>query len=147
MRRRMRFAFAAAAALVVSSCATVDDPARRTAFPVQAANAPPCSADTPVLMIVAGRTIDKARMAAYSQALTASGLYARTGGIYLNEPRPIQVFEGQPGPDDVALVIRFPSECAAVAFWYSDLYQNTIKPMRENPSAGDYSVILYRALD
>jgi hypothetical protein len=51
--------------------------------------------------------------------------------------------EGDPDVNDVALMVRFPSECAAVSFWYDDFYQSEIKPLRLNPSAGDYVVTLY----
>ena len=32
-------------------------------------------------------------------------------------------------------------------FWYDDFYQTEIKPMRLNPSAGDYVVTLYNEAD
>lgn len=85
-------------------------------------------------------------MATYSRALAASGLYAKTSGVYLNNPRPIAAFEGTPHPDHVTLIVRFPSECQARAFWNSPVYQREIKPLRENPSAGDYSVTVYETL-
>ena len=47
----------------------------------------------------------------------------------------------------VALMVRFPSECSAVNFWYDDFYQTEIKPLRLNPSAGDYVVTLYNEAD
>lgn len=97
-------------------------------------------------MVVSGTTIDRERMAAYTKALTGSGLYVETGGVYLSNPRPLAIFEGTPDKDYVTLIVRFPSECEARRFWLSPIYQNQIKPMRENPSAGDYTVILYNSL-
>ena len=74
-------------------------------------------------------------------------LYPNARGYYLNIPRPVRVLEGEPNANDVALMVRFPSECSAVNFWYDDFYQTEIKPMRLNPSAGDYVVTLYNEAD
>ena len=106
-----------------------------------------CDSEKPVIMLVAGRTLDAARMRDYAIALQQSDLYPNARGYYLNIPRPVRVLEGEPDADDVALMVRFPSECAAVNFWYDDFYQSEIKPMRLNPSAGDYVVTLYNEAD
>ena len=102
-----------------------------------------CDSEKPVIMLVAGRTLDAERMRDYAIALGSSDLYPNARGYYLNIPRPLRVLEGEPDANDVALMVRFPSECAAVTFWYDDFYQNEIKPLRLNPSAGDYVVTLY----
>lgn len=130
---------------LLAGCATSTTQASTPATGAMSAEAP-CSADKPALMIISGRTLDRARMAEYTRVLTESGLYAQTGGVYLNSPRPSRTFEGAPPHDFVTLVVRFPTECAAIAFWTSDIYQNRIKPLRENPSAGDYLVTVYQAL-
>ena len=83
----------------------------------------------------------------YAIALGSSDLYPNARGYYLNIPRPVRILEGEPDADDVALMVRFPSECSAVNFWYDDFYQTEIKPMRLNPSAGDYVVTLYDEAD
>ena len=106
-----------------------------------------CDSEKPVIMLVAGRTLDAGRMRDYAIALQQSDLYPNARGYYLNIPRPVRVLEGEPDADDVALMVRFPSECAAVNFWYDDFYQSEIKPMRLNPSAGDYVVTLYNEAD
>ena len=98
-------------------------------------------------MLVAGRTLDAERMRDYAIALGGSDLYPNARGYYLNIPRPVRILEGEPDADDVALMVRFPSECSAVNFWYDDFYQSEIKPMRLNPSAGDYVVTLYSEAD
>ncbi|MEQ8433045.1 MAG: DUF1330 domain-containing protein [Oceanicaulis sp.] len=108
--------------------------------PVAGAAASACN---PVIMVVAGVTLDAERMAAYQSALTASGLYPEAGGYYLNLARPLAVFEGDPPEDFVTVAIRFPSLEAARAFWTDPVYQDVIKPMRETPSAGDYTVTVY----
>lgn len=102
-----------------------------------------CDGETPVIMVVAGRTLDRAQMGKYAQALAQSGLYPKAKGYYLNNPRPIRHLEGNPHADDVALMVRFPSECAVLSFWNSDEYQNNVKPLRLNPRAGDYVVTVY----
>ena len=102
-----------------------------------------CDSEKPVIMLVAGRTLDVERMRDYAIALGSSDLYPNARGYYLNIPRPVRVLEGEPDANDVALMVRFPSECSAVNFWYDEFYQTEIKPMRLNPSAGDYVVTLY----
>ncbi len=105
---------------------------------------PPRACDNkPVLMVVTGPTHDGARLRAYAQKIMESGLYDRLGGYYLNAPRPIATFEGTPPPNLTTLVVRFPCLANAEAFWYSKAYQEMIRPMRLNPSAGDYLVTVY----
>ena len=106
-----------------------------------------CDSEKPVIMLVAGRTLDAQRMRDYAIALGSSDLYPNARGYYLNIPRPVRILEGEPDADDVALMVRFPSECSAVNFWYDDFYQTEIKPIRLNPSAGDYVVTLYNEAD
>ena len=106
-----------------------------------------CDSEKPVIMLVAGRTLDADRMRDYAIALGRSDLYPNARGYYLNIPRPLRVLEGEPDANDVALMVRFPSECSAVNFWYDDFYETEIKPMRLNPSAGDYVVTLYDEAD
>lgn len=97
----------------------------------------------PVLMVVNGPTHDSARLRAYAQKIAESGIYDRLGAYYLNAPRPIATFEGEPPKNLTTLIVRFPCLANAEAFWYSKLYQEMIKPMRLNPSAGDYVVTVY----
>ena len=65
-----------------------------------------CDGETPVIMVVAGRTLDRAQMGKYAQALGQSGLYPKAKGYYLNNPRPIRHLEGKPHADDVALMLQ-----------------------------------------
>jgi uncharacterized protein (DUF1330 family) len=97
----------------------------------------------PVIMVVSGPTHDAPRMRAYGEAIAKSGLYQKLGGYYLNVPRPIATFEGETGSNHTLLMVRFPCLANAKAFWHSRDYQERIKPMRLNPSAGDYSVTVY----
>ena len=97
----------------------------------------------PVYMVVAGPTHDRARMQAYAKAIADSQLYQKLGGYYVNAPVPIATFEGAPARSYATLIVRFPCLANAKAFWYSKVYQEEIKPLRLNPSAGDYLVTVY----
>lgn len=105
-----------------------------------------CEAE-PVIMVVSGKTLDRARMDQYAKAIADAGIYPSNRGYYLNIPKPVDVFEGDISDNHVTLMVRFPSLKAARAFWDSDVYQNEIKPLRLNPSAGDYTVTVYKELD
>jgi uncharacterized protein (DUF1330 family) len=110
---------------------------------VQPAPAPlPCEGP-PVLMVVAGPTHDGARMRAYAEAIAKSGLYKQLGGYYLNVPRSLATFEGEPAKNHTTLVVRFPCLANAQAFWNSRVYQKEIRRLRLNPPAGDYLVTVY----
>lgn len=103
--------------------------------------------DAPVIMVVSGTTLDGRRMGAYGAKIAETGIYAEVGGYYLNAPRPVDVFEGDVDPRHATLMVRFPCLENARRFWNSRLYQETIKPLRLNPSAGDYTVTVYREAD
>lgn len=105
--------------------------------------APEVCDNKPVLMIVSGPTIDRARMIAYAKAIADSGMYQKLGGYYLNGPAPLDVLEGAPPKGYTNLIVRFPCLANARAFWHSREYQEKIKPLRLNPSAGDYVVVVY----
>jgi uncharacterized protein (DUF1330 family) len=116
------------------------------ALAAHADHAPPPSppaCDKPVYMVVAGPTHDRARMQAYARAIFESGLYQQLGGYYINAPVPVATFEGDVPPTQATLIVRFPCLANARAFWYSKAYQERIKPLRLNPSAGDYTVTVY----
>ena len=123
--------------LMLAAAAAAAHPAH-SAEPVEA---PSC--DTPVLMVVTGTTHDRERMLAYGQAIADSRLYEELGGYYVNIPRRLAVFEGEPDPGHVDLIVRFPCLANARAFWNSRVYQREILPLRQDPSAGDYAVIVY----
>lgn len=102
----------------------------------------PCD-DKPVYMVVAGPTHDRGRMQAYAKAIADSGLYQKLGGYYVNSPRALATFEGEPPQGYTTLIVRFPCLANAKAFWYSKEYQEKIRPLRLEPSAGDYVVTVY----
>lgn len=103
--------------------------------------AEPCT--QPVLMIVSGPTHDRARILAYGKAIADSGLYQKLGGYYVNLAFPQAIFEGDAPAGYVNLIVRFPCMANARAFWFSREYQEKIKPLRQDPSAGDYIVTVY----
>ncbi len=113
---------------------------------VAAGEAPPppqSTCDKPVYMVVEGVTLDRARMGHYAAAIAKSKLYQKLGGYYVTSPRPVEVFEGELPDDYVNLTVRFPCIENARIFWNSKVYQETIRPIRLNPSAGDYRVTIY----
>lgn len=115
------------------------------ALPAAAPPPPPpqSTCDQPVYMVVAGPTHDRARMMAYGKAIADSRLYEQLGGYYVNLPQPVETFEGDPPPGHVTLIVRFPCIENARAFWNSREYQENIRPLRLDPSAGDYLVTIY----
>ena len=106
-----------------------------------AASTPAC--DAPVVMVVTGTTLDRERMMAYAKAIADSRLYEQLGGYYVNVPAPLAHFEGDAEAGHVTLIVRFPCLENARAFWYSRTYQEDIRPLRLDPSAGDYIVRVY----
>ena len=99
------------------------DPASTPVRPLAAPRAAAPSAstcDAPVIMVVAGPTRDRARMLAYGQAIADSKLYQQLGGYYLNAPRAVDRFEGEPPPGYTTLMVRFPCLENARAFWHSE---------------------------
>lgn len=109
-----------------------------------AAAAPLVCDNKPVLMIVSGPTHDRTRMLAYGKAIADSGLYKKLGGYYVAAGRPVETFEGTAPANYSMIVVRFPCLANARAFWNSREYQEKIKPMRLNPSAGDYLVTVHQ---
>jgi uncharacterized protein (DUF1330 family) len=105
---------------------------------------PQSTCDAPVYMVIEGRTLDRARMMAYGQAIAQSDLYQTLGGYYVTIPRPLEVFEGEVPPDYVNLTVRFPCIENARAFWNSRTYREEILPIRTRPvNAGDYTVTVF----
>jgi catechol 2,3-dioxygenase-like lactoylglutathione lyase family enzyme/uncharacterized protein (DUF1330 family) len=82
-----------------------------------------------------------------TEKLLSSGLHAALGGDYVNGPRSIASFEGPAPVNHATLIVRFPCLANAHAFWYSPVYQETIRPLRLDPSAGDFTVRVYPEVD
>lgn len=127
----------AAVVLLAAQPALAQDAERRAGPPSQS------TCDQPVVMVVTGLTLDRERMGEYARAIAESKIYETLGGYYLNIPRTLETFEGTEDPRATTLNVRFPCLENARAFWYSKTYQETILPLRQNPSAGDYSVRVY----
>jgi uncharacterized protein (DUF1330 family) len=96
--------------------------------------------ETAVYMVVSGSVTDPARMAVYAAALAASGLYQQHGGHYIAVGKAIADFENWPMGKS-CVIAEFPSRAAAEAFWWSDTYQNSVKPLRAG--AGTFEVGLF----
>jgi uncharacterized protein (DUF1330 family) len=99
---------------------------------------PPC--DKPVFMVVQSDIADRAKLAAYGQALRDSGLYSDHVGYYAASGRPVEVFEGAYPENRTLIIAKFPCLANARAFWDSERYAK-IKTMREG--AGTFSVAVY----
>ncbi|WP_298334945.1 DUF1330 domain-containing protein [uncultured Erythrobacter sp.] len=133
----MRFGALAAVVLLLAGPAMAQSETERAGPPPQA------TCDQPVIMVVTGLTLDRERMGQYARAIAESKIYEELGGYYLNIPRTLEIFDGTEDPRHTTLNVRFPCLENARAFWYSKTYQETILPLRQNPSAGDYSVRVY----
>lgn len=133
----MRFDALAGAVLFLAQPGLAQAETERAGPPSQA------TCDQPVIMVVTGLTLDRERMGRYARAIAESKIYEELGGYYLNVPRTLEIFEGTEDPRHTTLNVRFPCIENARAFWYSKTYQETILPLRLNPSAGDYSVRVY----
>jgi uncharacterized protein (DUF1330 family) len=99
--------------------------------------------DRSAYLLVTATVADRVRMAAYTQALAASGLYAKYGGRYLFAGPPARPAENWPEGQSAVLAL-FPSRAAAEAFWNDDIYQREVKPLRDG--AGEFSVAIFEAV-
>ncbi len=137
---------AAGAAAGATTPPIVPDRSSTPQVPLEAPRAGPpggSTCDQPVVMVISGPTLDRARMMVYGKAIADSGLYRQLGGYYVNLAGPQEIFEGNAPAGYVNLIVRFPCMANARAFWNSKVYQEQIKPLRLNPSAGDYIVAVY----
>lgn len=133
--------------LILAAAAAAADAVAAAPPPGPAALAPAINADVcdskPVIMLVSGLIHDRTRILRYGEAIRASGLYEKLGGYYIASPRSIATFEGSPAPNQSVLMVRFPCYAHARRFWYSEIYQKQLVPLRQNPSAGDFTVTIY----
>jgi uncharacterized protein (DUF1330 family) len=102
---------------------------------------PPGECTKPVLMLVQGRITAFGGMGEYARKLRDTGIYPSVGGYYVASGRPVDIFEGAYPDDQTFIVARFPCLAKARAFWYSELYQREILPLRAG--AGTFSVSVY----
>ena len=100
-------------------------------------------APRPAFLLMTARITDREKVAAYSQALEESGLYAAHGGVTQFAGVPSNAVEGWPAGIN-AVLARFPSRAAAEAFWFSAKYQQDIKPLRRG--AGTFQVAIFDAI-
>ncbi|MDJ0929152.1 MAG: CpcT/CpeT family chromophore lyase [Gammaproteobacteria bacterium] len=97
----------------------------------------------PVRMLVYGEIRDRKQFGAYARAIATSELYPRNGGYYEALTPPVAVFEGTPPATRGVVIARFPCLEAARNFWYSDEYQQQIRPLRVGIS--DFEVLVLPA--
>ncbi len=101
------------------------------------------AANQRVYMVVTGIVSDPVRMLTYAKALADSGLYPKHGGQYLALGQAAANFENWPAGQS-CVIAEFPDLASAEAFWWSDQYQNEIKPLREG--AGTFTVAVFNAV-
>lgn len=97
------------------------------------------AAERPHYLVVTATVTDPARMQSYNAKLRETGLYAAHGGRYVLIGRPVATLENWDGR--AIVVAEFPSREAAEAFWWSDTYQQAVKPLREG--AGSFHVAIF----
>jgi uncharacterized protein (DUF1330 family) len=86
-------------------------------------------ADT-VGMVVVGDGVAVRDLATYAGALRESGLFAQNHGRYLLNSRAMEILEGEPPAARTTVIARFDNKAAFDAFWFSDKYQQEVKPLR-----------------
>lgn len=110
-----------------------------------AAQTPPAEACVdPVYLVVWIERLDRTRSRAYGDGLRSSGIVARNGGEYMAVSPPALVLEGRWPADRGFVVERYPCMAALRRMWYSDEYQNRLKPLRAG--TGDYTVAVFNAV-
>jgi uncharacterized protein (DUF1330 family) len=92
----------------------------------------------PAYLVVTATVTDPAKMGAYQQALSASGLYEAHGARYLVRGRAAVSLENWSG--QAVVVAEFPNRAAVEAFWNDPAYE-AIKPLRA--AAGTFHVALF----
>lgn len=96
----------------------------------------------PAYLVVTADITDPAPMGAYQKALTDAGLYAAHGGRTLVRGRAAADLEDWDGR--AVVISEFPDRAAAEAFWQSEAYQRTIKPLRAG--AGAFHIAIFEGL-
>lgn len=101
----------------------------------------PAACDKPAYLVVVSTITDPAKSRAYVEALRASGLYPALGGFHMTAGKPTELLEGGMFGESPIVIAKFPCVEAARRFWYSDVYQKKIKPLREG--AGSFEVAIF----
>jgi uncharacterized protein (DUF1330 family) len=140
---------AVSAALMLVGCVTTDVPGNRGVGVAPAEAKPPAvtaidfgpECNKPVMLVVWIDHLDRAKSGPYGVALRSSKIVQRHGGEYKAVSPPLRVLEGEWPADRGFVVERYPCLKAFEAFWYSDEYQQRIKPLRED--SGQYTIALF----
>ena len=121
-------------ALAVSASSPA--PASEPALPER-----PVPCDKPAYLVVIATITDPEKSRAYVNALRAAGLYPALDGFYITSGKSAEVLEGKVLKDSPIVVAKFPCAEAARRFWYSDVYQKKILPLRAG--AGTFEVAIF----
>lgn len=99
--------------------------------------------DDPVYLVVWIDHLDRTKSAPYGAGLRQTRIVPRHGGEYLAVSPPLKVLEGDWPADRAVVVERYPCQAAIERMWYSDEYQNELKPLRAG--SGTYDVAVFKA--
>jgi len=86
--------------------------------------------------------LDRTKSKAYGDGLRATRIVARHGGRYLAVSPPGQLLEGKWPVERGFVLEEYPCEQAFREMWFSDEYQQKLKPLRAG--SGDYTVALFK---
>ena len=92
-------------------------------------------------MVVEATITDADAYRSYMEALVASNLFQRFGGIPLATGKVHEILEGDYDAGEIVALVEFPSSAKAHAFWNCPEYRDIAK-RREN--AGRFKVGLWR---
>ena len=124
-------------AAVLGGTAVAQDP-----VPLEGAAASPVSCNDPVLLVVWIEHLDRSKSKPYGDGLRSTKIVPRHGGRYLAVSPPMQVLEGKWPADRGFVVEQYPCEQAFREMWFSNEYQEKLKPLRAG--SGDYTVALFK---
>lgn len=129
--------------LTIALIAALAGPPASAQAPAAPATLPdkPVPCDKPAYLVVISTITDPVKIGRYREALRESGLYPALGGFYITSGRPVEVLEGSTFKTSPIVVAKFPCAEAARRFWYSDVYQKKIVPLREG--AGSFEVAIF----
>ena len=130
-------------ALTMSAAAPVAAQTQTT-VPGTAPTEAPAAADKcdrPVYLVVMIDHLDRTKSKAYGEGLRSSGIVKRNGGEYKVVGAPLMTLEGDWPKDRSFLIEQYPCYAAFKAMWFSDEYQNKLKPLRAG--SGTYTITVF----
>jgi uncharacterized protein (DUF1330 family) len=100
----------------------------------------PENCNRPAYLVVVATISDPIKSRVYVDALRASGLYPALEGFYITFGQSPLVLEGSMFKERPIVIAKFPCSEAAQRFWYSDMYQKSILPLRDGAGVFDVAI-------